>query len=92
MDDVSTLYHFPDYKNVGEHYGAYAKKYDKIMNEIEFFEAQWLSEQCQLLPELKHMIGNQEAILLDVACGTGNSGKELIKRGFIPTYGLDASR
>ena len=91
FDDISVLYNFPHYKGVGDHYGAYAHKYMEIMKQIEFVDARLVAEYCKSLPQLAYLVGNKDAVVLDVACGTGDSGNELIKQGFIPTYGIDAS-
>ena len=92
VDDIATLYNFPDYKNVGDHYGAFADKYEDIMNAIEFYDARFVAELCATLPQLSHLKNNENAIILDLCCGTGNSSEELRKVGFLPTYGVDASK
>ena len=92
MDDIATLYNFPDYKNVGDHYGAFADKYTEIMSAIEFHDARFVAELCAALPQLAHLKNNEDAVILDLGCGTGNSSEELRKAGFILTYGVDASK
>ena len=62
------------------------------MAEIECVDDKLVSEYAANLPELAHLRGNDQAVILDVACGTGLSAQKLKENGFKCTFGIDASQ